>query len=872
MKAKCLHYLGSLLIMLFAMSSGAKAEMGNSKSTKESAQISFEEIVGPEKGQFNSIVFDPVNAGVVYSANVARQIFKSIDNGQNWTLYYSASRGALIGNLRFANPNEPTHLYFLVMNDNFSENDQSRGLYIIDTATDEIAKVIQISQDQHLSFYDYDLDPQNPQTIVVLAKMTGLNPGSKSTAWKSYDEGNTFSQIFDCQDLGHKPNFVRFSPHSSNTIFLGMMGENYVENISKGIYRSNDGGQNWIHSLDGCQIDDIEFIPEVSNHIFAVGLDDSWASTVYITYDNGDNWDEYNLNVELGDFPSGFKNITINPLNYNNVWITNDNHIIYSYDGGESWTADYFDYNDFKYYNGTQILFNPFNSHYVGIGNEFGIYQTYDNGETWNTKASNWASVSNLSVVKFPNEEQFIYYQFNNDFYKHNLHTGEVYDRYNFELPDATIKKIFTHNAIQDRVYLVASSGWFGALTLYKSDDNLSSLPTEIFSDWNFSSITKLLKAQEDDLTYWLVGSTGYNEEDAPTRVIHTRDGFETIEEISITGNDEEIVRAIHTVNSSPGVLWAAANTNFTYGVFRSADYGQTWESRSNGLPEYVVVSDIAINPFNPNVLVAALSEGNGLYLTINGGESWKLVFDEFECGKILFSNEHDGVVIAQQSNHYPALAYSYNGGENWEVIPYNFFLDASYNSFELIDSENSIDIYLTTGEIGIVKYNFSVPQRYTATFSINNEDGEIITDAIITFNNVEHSSGLYVFNYLFPADYSFSVSKEGYVDYIGNLVIIDENVNVNVVLENSESVGIPSDNSASLVVYPNPVSSMLNIKSDLAFSEIKLVNLLGQVVFSQTVLDQEYMIDVSKFDNGLYFLKVNTLNGVISKKVIVKK
>jgi len=79
--------------------------------------------------------------------------------------------------------------------------------------------------------------------------------------------------------------------------------------------------------------------------------------------------------------------------------------------------------------------------------------------------------------------------------------------------------------------------------------------------------------------------------------------------------------------------------------------------------------------------------------------------------------------------------------------------------------------------------------------------------------------------------------------------------------------------------VYPNPNKGIFNIvvktieKTDLI---IELMNIQGQILyrFNSCVkrgrLTHQYKIDVSEFARGIYYLKVNTGNEIIIKKVVV--
>lgn len=67
--------------------------------------------------------------------------------------------------------------------------------------------------------------------------------------------------------------------------------------------------------------------------------------------------------------------------------------------------------------------------------------------------------------------------------------------------------------------------------------------------------------------------------------------------------------------------------------------------------------------------------------------------------------------------------------------------------------------------------------------------------------------------------------------------------------------------------IYPNPTTSILNIKTDEEISYIHVFNILGEKVISTT----EKSINVSKLNNGLYILTVKTVSGQIQTKKIIK-
>ena len=69
--------------------------------------------------------------------------------------------------------------------------------------------------------------------------------------------------------------------------------------------------------------------------------------------------------------------------------------------------------------------------------------------------------------------------------------------------------------------------------------------------------------------------------------------------------------------------------------------------------------------------------------------------------------------------------------------------------------------------------------------------------------------------------------------------------------------------------IYPNPTSGMVNIKAE-AMLQVSVVNMMGQVVMIQSVDNDEVMIDLSTFGNGMYLVNIMTENGNVVKTLNV--
>ena len=85
--------------------------------------------------------------------------------------------------------------------------------------------------------------------------------------------------------------------------------------------------------------------------------------------------------------------------------------------------------------------------------------------------------------------------------------------------------------------------------------------------------------------------------------------------------------------------------------------------------------------------------------------------------------------------------------------------------------------------------------------------------------------------------------------------------------------VGVDENEYAVLVnVWPNPATSTINIKGE-NLETVYVFNAMGQLVLTLDVSDDEqHSLDVSGFNNGIYFMNVISQNGnSVLKKVVVQ-
>jgi len=84
--------------------------------------------------------------------------------------------------------------------------------------------------------------------------------------------------------------------------------------------------------------------------------------------------------------------------------------------------------------------------------------------------------------------------------------------------------------------------------------------------------------------------------------------------------------------------------------------------------------------------------------------------------------------------------------------------------------------------------------------------------------------------------------------------------------------VGTPEQSlDAQIAIYPNPVTDHMNITSDVKMTQIDIFNQLGQRVYGKVVKDNNFNLNTSDFNAGVYFVRITTDTGVATKKVTVR-
>lgn len=299
------------------------------------------------------------------------------------------------------------------------------------------------------------------------------------------------------------------------------------------------------------------------------------------------------------------------------------------------------------------------------------------------------------------------------------------------------------------------------------------------------------------------------------------------------------------------------------------------------------------------NVLITTVSEPNGDYcgypqltprITVKNASDFVVtsVTASYTCGDLSAEKtfevsiaagatanlEFDPVVIPEGEGSISFVVTTVNGGENQTQTPKtaNFNLK-SHNGegFRLsLTADYSSD--QTTWDIkdmrGAILYSGNAGE-YTGT--------PVVTDFCL-------GVGCYTFN-LYD---SGGNGLNGIMGFLGTGDATFTNLNTNETLlsvDGSESFStktiefcVEGSTESTIVsatemsIYPNPTSGMLNITSNEEINSVEIFNSIGNTVVSSKVAGNSSAIDMSNLPNGMYFVRVSTLNGIETVKVVLER
>ena len=313
--------------------------------------------------------------------------------------------------------------------------------------------------------------------------------------------------------------------------------------------------------------------------------------------------------------------------------------------------------------------------------------------------------------------------------------------------------------------------------------------------------------------------------------------------------------------------VWFGTNKGL---VYRSSDKGLHWEVSSTGLGDVQV--DVEFRDALHGLAMDKSKTGD-FSETSDGGVTWTTVTSAGNYGISDFCYV-PGTENTWVSTGYGAY-YSFDGAHSWAPFP-----GTQTDQFLAVDFANnhcgwagtfntnatSKGIYKYAGLLEVlspitnltaqpgdknVQLLWTQPVTTPLSYNIYCNNVLLTNTTSLEYLDVPLVGGS--LNYCVTAVYALGESTEACTT-------------VEIVL------GLPNTDQAAYRIYPNPSSDIINVIAPAKFSEVRMINSLGKVVYRNSNKVTNLRILAKGFEPGMYILQIYTGTQVISKKVTITR
>lgn len=661
----------------------------------------------------------------------------------------------------------------------------------------------------HLAVYSVAIHPTSPNTYFF---------GSENgRIFKSVDSGATWELLgIDGASLVNK---ILIHPTNADIIF--------ATSENSGIYRSTDGGVSWTKVNNDTKGYDVEFMPGDLNTVYISG------SGFHKSTDGGATF------TTIPGFNNGPKMIGVSPADPNLVYVLEAQGGIFgglytSENGGGSFTKlNHGNLNFFGYstvgddFNGQAprdmaIAVNPTNADEVHIAGIL-TWRSMNRGVNFSITAD-WvpanAAAENIGYCHADVDDLMfngtsLYAITDGGIFKAD-DTGNITADYYTDLTTGlSIRQFYKIGVAQTEEALVIGGSQDNGTSFYKEGsgwkDWLGADGMEAFIDKNNSNVF-YGTSQFGSLYRSLNGGNSYFNINAPG------------------GGNGNWVTPFEQDPILPNTIYAGYKS-----VYKSVNSGGSWTAISQNFG--FNLDNLKIAPSNNQVMYA--SRGIYFYRTQDGG-STNWVQTPLPGGAINYIAIHptnpNKIAVATASNN--AVLVSEDGGDNWISYKKNL---PNFSALSLVWDNNGEDGLYLGMDYGV----YYIDNTFTDWQPYSN----LLPNVIINELEINKTTGM-----LYAGTYGRGLWASPLV---------------------ASTIGV-ADNmfNTSVAMYPNPATTQVEITAPAnTEGTIKVFDTMGKLLIYEhdVVLKNSYTLNISSLPAGIYFVRLNTLEGVATKKLVKK-
>jgi len=512
------------------------------------------------------------------------------------------------------------------------------------------------------------IHPEHTDTVYVAAIGQVFGPNSDRGVFRSYNGGKSWEKILFISDSTGAVD-LEFAPDDPETIYACMWRAERkpwtIISGSKhegGIYKSTDGGNNWIRLSNGLPDglfgkSDLAVSPADPDRVWALIEAPVGAGGLYRSDDRGESWELVSTKKELIDRPFYYCNVDVNPQNADAIYVS-ATRFWYSWNGGKTWKQK-----DVPHGDNHGIWINPNDTLIAIQSNDGGANVTRDGGSTWSSQRNQ--STAELYQVEV--DDQFPYW----------LYAGQQ-DNSTISVPSLP-----PYNSVSGATnYWMAVGGCETGPAVPKPGN-----PDIVFSNCK-GRFGVFNKKTGQEMQYYVGASNmyGHNPKDLKFR-------FQRVSPIHVSPHNPEVVyhasQYLHKTTDH-GMLWEIISPDLTaFPATTQVISGSPITRDITGEEFYSTIYAVRESPLKEGLIWVGSNDGI-VSVTSDGGNSWETITPE----DILPGGR---VQCVEPSHHIESKAY---------IAVYRYLLnDWHPYIYKTEDHGKSWDL-LTTGSNGIPDNN----------------------------------------------------------------------------------------------------------------------------------------------------------------------
>ena len=374
-----------LLVICLLASSAFAQNGGAAKSPFEEAFSRLEyRSIGPAimGGRIADVEGVPGDANVVYVASASGGLWKTINGGVTWKPIFERQGTISIGDIALA-PSNPEVVWVGTGESNVRNSVSFGDGVYKSTDGGKTWQHMGLKDTEHISAIA--INPQNPDIVYIGALGHAFGPNEERGVFMTTDGGKTWTRTLYI-DNQHGVADLELDSTNPNILYAGMWSferkpwTHRSGSEKGGVYKSTDGGRTWNKLTNGLpklmgRIG-VRVAPSNPNVVYVIV--EAKDGTLYRSDDRGENFRMVSKNTDIVSRGFYYTRVRVDPTNENHIFAVAST-LYTSVDGGKTFRSitgrTHIDYH--------ALWLDPKNPKRMWHGQDGGIAVTYDGGETW---------------------------------------------------------------------------------------------------------------------------------------------------------------------------------------------------------------------------------------------------------------------------------------------------------------------------------------------------------------------------------------------------------------------------------------------------------------------------------------------------------